>query len=87
MPLRRGDHVLRQCCRSLLHFLIKQTSGSVSSDHVHSSMNIAWHGRFGGSAGPAAEDRASRRLDVDSRGLPRRVSDDVWSAQTSRQAI
>lgn len=82
-----SDQVLRQRCMSLLHHLIKQTSGCVSSDHVHLSMSVACHVRFGGSAGPAGEDRASRRLDVDSRGLPRRVSDDVWSAQTSRQAL
>ncbi|KAK9832750.1 hypothetical protein WJX81_008241 [Elliptochloris bilobata] len=44
-----------------------------------------WRLGFGGSAGPAGEDRASRRLDVDSRGLPRRVSDDIWSRQTSRR--
>lgn len=43
--------------------------------------------RFGGSAGVAGEDRASRKLDMDSRGLPRRVSDDIWSAHTSRCAI
>eukprot|EP00891_Asterochloris_glomerata_P005698 jgi/Astpho2/5698/fgenesh1_pg.00079_%23_105_t len=32
------------------------------------------------------EDRASRRLEVDEHGLPRRVSNDVWSNATSRAA-
>lgn len=44
------------------------------------------HFRFGGSPSPAGDDRAARKLDVDSRGLPRRVSDDVWSSRTSRHA-
>ena len=38
--------------------------------------------RFAGSS-VLEEDRASRRLEVDEQGLPRRVSTDIWSATTS----
>lgn len=31
-----------------------------------------------------ADDRASRRLEVDEQGIPRRISNDPWSNTTSR---
>ncbi len=33
-----------------------------------------------------ADDRASRRLEVDEQGIPRRISNDPWSQTTSRSA-
>ena len=33
-----------------------------------------------------ADDRASRRLEVDEQGIPRRISNDPWSNTTSRHA-
>lgn len=58
----------------------QRRASSVTREHVRPL-------RFGGSSGPTGDDRAARKLDVDSRGLPRRVSDDVWSSHTSRQAL
>ena len=42
--------------------------------------------RFAGST-VLDEDRASRRLEVDEHGLPRRVTNDIWSNGTSRSVL